>query len=104
MQVHWGDSAVLLPQFVANHSVAGEYQGPKCDLVHIDGNHGFEGVQADFKNMYPMMTCDSNLLMDDVFDDEESGPTKLWRDMKAHGVRHRTSPNKPHTFTMCIDW
>lgn len=84
--MHWGDSAVLLPQFVANHTVAGVYQGPKCDLVHIDGNHGFDGVRSDFHNMYPMMSCDSNILMDDVFDDEEYGPTKLWSELKAQGV------------------
>ncbi|KAK9917991.1 hypothetical protein WJX75_000315 [Coccomyxa subellipsoidea] len=86
LEMHWGDSAVLLPQFVANHTVAGVYQGPKCDLVHIDGNHGFDGVRSDFHNMYPMMSCDSNILMDDVFDDEESGPTKLWSELKAQGV------------------
>lgn len=88
MQVHWGDSTVLVPQYIANHTTAGVYGGPTCDLVHIDGSHSFEGASADFKNMYQMMTCDSHILMDDVFDDEASGPTRVWADMKAKGVSH----------------
>lgn len=86
-QIHWGRSHELVPQYIANHTVTGgAYSGPKCDLVHIDGDHSFPGVHGDFVNMFPMMHCDTVLLMDDVFDDEESGPTRLWRHLKANQV------------------
>lgn len=86
VQIHWGRSHELVPQYVANHTTAGVYKGPKCDLVHIDGDHSFPGVHGDFVHLFPMMHCDTVLLMDDVFDDEESGPTKMWRHLKADQV------------------
>jgi hypothetical protein len=113
LQVHWGRSRELIPSFVTNHtSGTGVYEGTKCDLVHIDGDHSFEGARADFENMYPMMHCDTVILMDDVFDDEESGPTKLWRDLKHQQVcagvllptsQRRTLENTPLKVVAVLD-
>ena len=47
-----------MPAFVAQHSNAsGVYTGPRCDLVHIDGDHSYQGARIDFVNMLPMMHC-----------------------------------------------
>ncbi|CAL5224027.1 g6647 [Coccomyxa viridis] len=83
LEMHWGSSLDLVPSYIASHSHAGNYAGPECNLVHIDGDHAYNGVKADFYNMLPMMNCNTLLLFDDVFDDEESGPTQLWRELKA---------------------
>lgn len=96
VQVHWGSSAKLVPEFVATHSDKDVYNGPMCDLVHIDGDHSFEGAQSDFLNMFPMMDCSTFILMDDVLDDDMNGPTKLWTALKSQGVRERPFPDPFH--------
>ena len=47
-----------MPAYVAEHSDAsGVYTGPRCDLVHIDGDHSYQGARIDFVNLLPMMHC-----------------------------------------------
>ena len=65
---------------------AGIYRGVHCDLVHIDGDHSYIGSRTDFINFFDMLHCNTLVLFDDVFDDEESGPTQLWSELKAHEV------------------
>ncbi len=53
-----GNSQELVPAFVAQRSNAsGVYTGPRCDLVHIDGDHSYQGARIDFVNLLPMMHC-----------------------------------------------
>ena len=64
----------------------GTYRGALCDLVHLDGDHSYIGTRTDLINIFDMLHCSTLLLFDDVFDDEESGPTQLWNELKNYGV------------------
>lgn len=106
--MHWGNSAESIPRFTSEHDVDDHHAGITCDLVHIDGDHSFEGAQADFQNFYPLMTCDSMILVDDVLDSnngdtQNNGPTKLWHVLKGEGVstcsHSKHNPLLAHTYT-----
>lgn len=102
LQMHWGDSAVLIPVYFKDHSTNGVFNGPVCDLVHIDGDHSAEAARRDFENLFPMMNCNSHILMDDVFDDGSSGPGDVWRELLAQGVLSKAVPNLPKLVLLLV--
>ena len=70
LTVIWGDSKVTIPTFVK------ENPRLKCDLIYIDGGHGYPEAKADLKNFQVMAKSASLLLLDDVLVVKHPGVSK----------------------------
>ena len=64
-QYYQGDSQRLVPVFARNHSRL-------CDVMLIDGDHGYAGALKDIRNMRAIAKPGAVLLVDDL--DEGPGP------------------------------
>lgn len=50
------------------------------DFLHIDGDHTFEGVSADFNDYYELVSDNGIIVVHDIR--SEPGVKKLWEDIK----------------------
>lgn len=50
------------------------------DFLHIDGDHTFEGVSADFNDYYGLVSDNGIIVIHDIH--SEPGVKKLWEDIK----------------------
>ena len=57
-----GYSAKTLPRFIASMRAAGR----RCDLVLIDGDHGFVGTRNDLKSLRDVAAAHTAVVVDDV--------------------------------------
>lgn len=57
-------------------AAVGQFEDLSIDLLHIDGDHLYESVAADFRNYYPKLSHDAIVLFHDTRLGGESG---VWR-------------------------
>lgn len=58
--VIWGDSRQTVPTFIST------YQGPKFDVIIVDGGHSYDVAKADILNMQSLAHKDTVLVIDDT--------------------------------------
>lgn len=63
--------------------VLGVLDGRKVDVLHIDGDHTDEGSQGDWDLYYPMMNHPGVVLIHDINDQFELGPSNLFRGLMS---------------------
>jgi hypothetical protein len=81
LNVFWGDSTKTMPAFRANHS------GVKCDLMIVDGGHGYPIARSDLLNFALMAKPDAILAIDDAPCAPSwcEGPQQAWDELVQHG-------------------
>ncbi|KAK9803271.1 hypothetical protein WJX72_004264 [[Myrmecia] bisecta] len=68
IEIHEGKSAVSVPDFIHKHSRNDQYEGPMCDLVHVDAWFEYKERRNDYANMLLMSHCSTLVLFNDVCD------------------------------------
>eukprot|EP01047_Picozoa_sp_COSAG01_P074801 COSAG01_NODE_12612_length_1711_cov_1.763027_1_plen_458_part_00 len=74
----WGDSLKSVPQYFqeTNPSL-------KCDILHVDGLHTYDGVYFDLKNFHDHLSESAVILIDDMADKPLHDPVVDY--VKKHG-------------------
>ena len=60
MSIEYGDSGVVIPEFIAAHPDA------KFGLIHADGSHEFERAKTDFESSRKLSTKETVVVFDDT--------------------------------------
>jgi hypothetical protein len=95
-----GDSKTRVPAWAAAHP------GERCDVIHIDGDHAFEGVQADVANLQALAHPGTLVIMDDCHCGAAApwciGPTRAYDEAVAAGVLTSAAPELDGRITAYI--
>ena len=89
--------ALSSPLSSAPHAGSALRSPPKCDVIHIDGDHSLAGARADFTNFRALAKIGTLFLFDDCGCPAEpaaeycQGPTRVFNEALAAGLLKRVS-------------
>lgn len=70
-------------QYIQNNSNLCEGKIGQIDLLHIDGDHSYEGVSSDFNLYYPKLKSNGYALLHDTISDKaDIGITKFRKELE----------------------
>lgn len=73
MKIEWGNSMEVIPNY--------NFNGIKCDIIHIDGCHSDECIKKDIYNLKSHVSKNNILFADDVNSNHPA-----WKEMKEKGI------------------
>lgn len=82
-------------KFVLIESPSSEAKLPLVDFLHIDADHRYHMVKADFEHFYPSVTMNGVILLHDTLLDEgpgdhKSGCIRFRKELEASGFKMKT--------------